>query len=215
MAEKPEKRFSFVSSALAADTSPSSASAARRVCPAATGSRSSWPPRTPPSTWTRCSAPRRSSPSSGKRGTSPSTGSSPSSEQLQQADVYTFYRAVLVPKLWWLSLTHHNQVFLDQTVPQMVEACLKDGGLTSPTSNCGSRRTVPPGSSPASTGKATWTFVSRWLERAGHLLLLRAGRRRREGRSSRTPGSPTGRCPRATRSATAPWRPWSTSTGRR
>ena len=38
-------------------------------------------------------------------------------EQEHRVDRHVFYRAVLVPKLWWLSLTHHNQVFLDETVP--------------------------------------------------------------------------------------------------
>ena len=42
---------------------------------------------------------------------------------------YYFFKAVLAPKLKWLSLTHHNQVFLDSTVPQIMEAALKDAGL--------------------------------------------------------------------------------------
>mgnify|MGYP001052828048 CR=1 FL=1 len=50
-------------------------------------------------------------------------------EQLHQVDDYVFYRAVLVPRLWWLSLTHHNQVFLDKTVPDILQEVLKDGGF--------------------------------------------------------------------------------------
>ena len=38
-------------------------------------------------------------------------------EQLHAVDEYVYYRAVLVPKLWWLSLTHHNQVFLNKKIP--------------------------------------------------------------------------------------------------
>ena len=30
---------------------------------------------------------------------------------------YVFYKARLVPRLWWLSLTHHNQVFLRYKTP--------------------------------------------------------------------------------------------------
>jgi uncharacterized protein involved in type VI secretion and phage assembly len=44
--------------------------------------------------------------------------------QLHQVDKYTFYQAKLVPRLWWLSLTHHNQVFLEQTVRQILAASL-------------------------------------------------------------------------------------------
>ncbi|MCK5098230.1 MAG: hypothetical protein KAR45_08995, partial [Desulfobacteraceae bacterium] len=36
-------------------------------------------------------------------------------EETQEFDGYLFFRAVLSPKFWWLSLTHHNQVFLDST----------------------------------------------------------------------------------------------------
>ncbi len=41
--------------------------------------------------------------------------------QLQQMENYVFFRAVLVPRMWRLGLTYHNQVFLDQTVPQILE----------------------------------------------------------------------------------------------
>ena len=52
-------------------------------------------------------------------------------DQLHQVDEYVFYRAVLVPKLWWLTLTQHNQVFLDKNVPEILQDVMKDGGLTS------------------------------------------------------------------------------------
>ncbi|MEA3428618.1 MAG: contractile injection system protein, VgrG/Pvc8 family, partial [Thermodesulfobacteriota bacterium] len=45
-------------------------------------------------------------------------------EQLHEVDEYVFYRAVLVPKLWWLSLTYHNQVILNKTVPEIIEDVL-------------------------------------------------------------------------------------------
>ncbi|MCK5218927.1 type VI secretion system tip protein VgrG, partial [bacterium] len=50
-------------------------------------------------------------------------------EETQEFDGYLFFKAVLFPKLWWLSLTHHNQIFLDSTVPEIMENALKDGGL--------------------------------------------------------------------------------------
>ena len=88
-------------------------------------------------------------------------------EQLRQAGVYTFYRAVLVPKLWWLSMTHHNQVFLGQTVPQMVEACLKDGGLTSLDFELRLQKACPPWDFACQYRESHLNFVSRWLERQG------------------------------------------------
>ena len=50
-------------------------------------------------------------------------------EETQEFNDYLFFKAVLAPKLWWLSLTHHNQVFLDLSIPEIMEDALKDGGL--------------------------------------------------------------------------------------
>jgi type VI secretion system secreted protein VgrG len=41
-----------------------------------------------------------------------------------------FYKAVLVPHLQLLSLTQHNQVFLNLTLPQILEQVLKDSAIT-------------------------------------------------------------------------------------
>ncbi|HUT63694.1 MAG TPA: contractile injection system protein, VgrG/Pvc8 family, partial [Anaerolineae bacterium] len=50
--------------------------------------------------------------------------------QLHEFGGYIFYRARLVPKLWWLTLTHHNQVFLGDSVSGIIQKTLIDGGLT-------------------------------------------------------------------------------------
>lgn len=52
-------------------------------------------------------------------------------EQLGTAHGQTRYRAVLTPAFWRQTLTHHNQIFLDKNMPQIIEAAMKDGGLTS------------------------------------------------------------------------------------
>ncbi|MFH1135201.1 MAG: type VI secretion system tip protein TssI/VgrG [Pseudomonadota bacterium] len=41
----------------------------------------------------------------------------------------TVYRTVLVPKFRFLGLSEDNQVFLDQTTPEFLDAALRDGGL--------------------------------------------------------------------------------------
>ena len=51
-------------------------------------------------------------------------------DQTNRFGEYTFYQAVLAPRLHWLQLTHHNQVFLGMTIPQVMEETLVDGGLT-------------------------------------------------------------------------------------
>jgi type VI secretion system secreted protein VgrG len=52
-------------------------------------------------------------------------------EQLHKYNNYIFYRAFLVPRLWWLSLTRHNQVCLNKSVSEIIELALSDAGLTS------------------------------------------------------------------------------------
>lgn len=52
-------------------------------------------------------------------------------EQMETVQERTHYRAVLSPLFWRETLTYHNQIFLDKTVPEIIEAAMKDGGLTS------------------------------------------------------------------------------------
>jgi type VI secretion system secreted protein VgrG len=88
-------------------------------------------------------------------------------EQLHEVDGYVFYRAVLVPKLWWLTLTHHNQVFLNQSVQDLVEAVLKDGGLTNLDFEFRLQGRYPKQSYVCQYGETHFNFMSRWLEREG------------------------------------------------
>ncbi len=52
-------------------------------------------------------------------------------EQLHELEHVIFYRAILVPRLWHTSLYLHNQVFLDRSVPEIIEDILKQAGFTS------------------------------------------------------------------------------------
>ena len=51
-------------------------------------------------------------------------------EQHHQNGNYCFYRAVLVPRLWWLSRTRENQVFLDTNTPDIIREVLKSADFT-------------------------------------------------------------------------------------
>jgi len=88
-------------------------------------------------------------------------------EQLHAMETYVFYRAVLAPKLWWLSLTHHNQIFLNQTVPEIIAAVLKDGGLTRLDFDLRLKGDYPKREYVCQYGETHLNFVSRWLEREG------------------------------------------------
>ena len=88
-------------------------------------------------------------------------------EQLHEMDEHVFYRAVLVPKLWWLSLTHHNQVLLNKTVPDIIKEVLKDGGLTSLDFELKLQKTYPKWDYICQYRESHLNFVSRWMEREG------------------------------------------------
>ena len=88
-------------------------------------------------------------------------------EQLHEVDEHVFYRATLVPKLWWLTLTHHNQVFLDKNVKEMVEEVLKDGGLTTLDYEFRLQGQYQKNDFVCQYGETHLNFISRWLEREG------------------------------------------------
>ncbi|PTN36714.1 type VI secretion system Vgr family protein [Desulfonatronum sp. SC1] len=89
-------------------------------------------------------------------------------EQMHQADTYFFYRAELRPKLWWLTLTHHNQVFLDKKVDQFLGDVLRDGGLSPGLDFVFQfQNKYQPWEYVCQYGESHFGFVSRWMEREG------------------------------------------------
>ncbi|MCK5001615.1 MAG: type VI secretion system tip protein VgrG [Gammaproteobacteria bacterium] len=88
-------------------------------------------------------------------------------DQLHEVNDVIFYRARLVPKLWWLTLTHHNQVFLNQSVVDFVEDALRDGGLESSGFDVSGLSTYEDIDYTCQYDESHFNFVSRWLERQG------------------------------------------------
>jgi len=89
-------------------------------------------------------------------------------EQMHQAETYVFYKAELRPKLWWLTLTQHNQVFLKKNVQDFLTEVLEDGGL-SPGLDFEFRNQehYPEWEYVCQYGESHFNFVSRWMERGG------------------------------------------------
>ncbi|MFO8032560.1 MAG: type VI secretion system tip protein TssI/VgrG [Desulfohalobiaceae bacterium] len=89
-------------------------------------------------------------------------------EQRQKVDEYTFYRAVLRPKLWWLTLTQHNQIFLDKSFPQFLEAVLKDAGLVKDIDfELKLSGNYPEWEYICQYNESYFDFISHWMERYG------------------------------------------------
>jgi type VI secretion system VgrG family protein len=96
-------------------------------------------------------------------------------EQLHAVDAFVFYRATLVPKLWWLTMTHHNQVFLDDTVEEISEAVLLDAGLTANDYEFRLENIYPQTRFVCQYGETHFNFLSRRLERDGIYYFFEQG----------------------------------------
>ncbi|MCI5167602.1 MAG: type VI secretion system tip protein VgrG [Candidatus Electrothrix sp. GM3_4] len=89
-------------------------------------------------------------------------------EETQEFNGYLFFRAVLMPKLQWLSLTGHNQVFLDQPVPDILQAVLKECGLSDGIDfEFKLQNDYQPLEYVCQYGETHLNFISRWAEREG------------------------------------------------
>jgi type VI secretion system VgrG family protein len=89
-------------------------------------------------------------------------------EQLHQAHGFTFYRACLRPKLWYLNLIQHNRVFLNKTLTQIIEEIFQD---LFPVVLTYEFRLQGDYSQPyeyvCQYQESHFNFLSRWLEREG------------------------------------------------
>ncbi|RJP73285.1 MAG: type VI secretion system tip protein VgrG [Candidatus Zixiibacteriota bacterium] len=88
-------------------------------------------------------------------------------EQHQEFNQVYFYRAKLVPKLWWLQLTYHNQIFLDKSLPEILDLLLADAGLGSQDYGFKLQNDYPKIPYVCQYGESHLDFLCRWLEREG------------------------------------------------
>ncbi|MDQ5987981.1 MAG: hypothetical protein CSYNP_03731 [Syntrophus sp. SKADARSKE-3] len=88
-------------------------------------------------------------------------------EQLLSVGGQSRYRAILAPFLWRLTMTHHNQVFLARTVPQIIESVLKDGGLSRLDYEFRLLKDYPEREYVCMYNESHFSFITRWMEREG------------------------------------------------
>ncbi|SPB14543.1 VgrG-5 [Caballeronia novacaledonica] len=95
-------------------------------------------------------------------------------DQLHRADGYVFYRAVLVPRLWRLSLYRISEVYLDELpIPATLERVLKNSQLTETdyafrlSGDFERNGAYRPRSFVCQFEETHLDFVSRWLENEG------------------------------------------------
>lgn len=89
-------------------------------------------------------------------------------DQMHQADGYVFYRAVLVPRLWHLSLYQMSEVYLnEQTIPQILEQVLKASRLVGSDYAMKLAGTYRERSFVCQYQETHLDFLSRWMEKEG------------------------------------------------
>lgn len=88
-------------------------------------------------------------------------------EQLQKIGEFYLYRAVLVPRLWWLQLTQNNKILLKNNVKEIIESALKDGGLTSLDYDFSTAQNFISNEYVCQFAESNFNFFSRWAEREG------------------------------------------------
>jgi len=88
-------------------------------------------------------------------------------EQLQDVGGYAIYRTYLVPRLWWLSVIQHNQVFLNKTIEEFMKEILNDGDLTDLDYEFRLQGSYEPVEYVCQYGETHLNFLSHWCERKG------------------------------------------------
>lgn len=97
-------------------------------------------------------------------------------EVLQQADKHTFYKLVLVPRLWRLSVNVHSQLFLGKSVPQCVQEALEQLQLTHGADfEIRLQREYPQREFICQYNESHLDFISRWMEREGMYYYFEQG----------------------------------------
>jgi type VI secretion system secreted protein VgrG len=76
-------------------------------------------------------------------------------------------RAVLVPRLWRLTQTHHSRIFTQQSIPDILKKTLEDGGLAAGDYSLQLSGQYPVEEHVCQYRESHFDFLSRWMEREG------------------------------------------------
>jgi type VI secretion system secreted protein VgrG len=86
-------------------------------------------------------------------------------QKIRSVDKSTFYKVSLAPRFKLLELTHHNQVFLNKTLPQILEDVLKECNIVQYELRL--MRIYEPMEYVCQYNETHFNFLSRWMEHSG------------------------------------------------
>jgi type VI secretion system secreted protein VgrG len=85
------------------------------------------------------------------------------------------FRATLVPELWQLSLTRHRRIFVDETIPQIIDKVLKASGLLAADFKIDVQASYKTLDHVCQYQESNLDFISRWMEREGMYYFFEQG----------------------------------------
>lgn len=89
-------------------------------------------------------------------------------ELLDQANGLTYYRALLVPRLWRATLDCNSKIFLNKSIPDCLEECLRELDFSEGTDfDLRLQRKYAKREYISQYNESTYAFLSRWMEHAG------------------------------------------------
>ncbi len=87
--------------------------------------------------------------------------------QMQEAGAYVIYKAVLVPRLWNAGLYHENQLFLEKSVQDIIKEVLEQTRLTGEDYTFRLTNAYQPWEYLCQWRETDLNFIHRWMEREG------------------------------------------------
>jgi len=97
-------------------------------------------------------------------------------EQLHEYSGHVYFRAILVPRLWIADQYLENQLFLDKSVPDIVEEILKQAGLTANDYKLKLKGKYPNWEYICQYNETDFNFISRWMEHEGIYYYFEQGK---------------------------------------
>ncbi|MEA3492244.1 MAG: type VI secretion system tip protein TssI/VgrG, partial [Campylobacterota bacterium] len=88
-------------------------------------------------------------------------------EAHQKIGEYIYYKAYLVPKLWRLSIAQHQEIFLNQSITDIMESILRDAQFTSSDYELRLQGEYEPREYVCMYKESRYDFLRRWMEREG------------------------------------------------
>jgi type VI secretion system secreted protein VgrG len=96
-------------------------------------------------------------------------------ELLHEMGDRTLFHATLVPQLWQLTQTFHSRIYTGKSIPDILQAVLEDGGLSSSDYRLDLAQSYKPEEHVCQYMESDLDFIARWMEREGMYYYFEQG----------------------------------------